>query len=169
MTQDAIAGKESWESRWRDLLPLLGHRNWVVIADSAYPAQSSPGIETLVTGASHMQVLEKVLRALASSAHVRAGVYLDAELKHVGEKEAPGVDKIRDEIARQLEGQHVSVLAHEQILAKLDTSSRLFRAVVFKSTLTIPYTSVFLELECGYWSRDAEKQLRSRMRRSSKP
>jgi len=33
------------------LLPLFGHRNWIVVADSAYPAHSMPGIETIVSGA----------------------------------------------------------------------------------------------------------------------
>jgi hypothetical protein len=29
--------------------------------------------------------------------------------------------------------------------------------------MTIPYTSVFVRLECGYWSADAEKRLREKM------
>lgn len=44
------------EPGWRTLLtrrlPELGHRNWIVIADSAYPSQVAPGIETIInTGA----------------------------------------------------------------------------------------------------------------------
>jgi hypothetical protein len=52
------------------------------------------------------------------------------------------------------------VLPHEQIIAKLDESGKLFRILVLKSTLAIPYTSVFFELDCGYWSREAEERLR---------
>ena len=37
-----------WERQFRTLLPLYGHRNWIVVADSAYPAQSKPGIATVV-------------------------------------------------------------------------------------------------------------------------
>jgi hypothetical protein len=33
--------------------------------------------------------------------------------------------------------------------------------VILKSTLAIPYASVFLELGCGYWNGDAEKRLRN--------
>jgi len=33
-----------WEDVLKDRLPLYGHRNWIVIADSAYPAQSSGGV-----------------------------------------------------------------------------------------------------------------------------
>ena len=40
--------KSNWEEVLKDRLQLYGHRNWLVIADSAYPAQSRPGIETIV-------------------------------------------------------------------------------------------------------------------------
>ncbi len=52
------------------------------------------------------------------------------------------------------------VLDHERIIAKLDESAKLFNVVILKSTLAIPYTSVFLELDCGYWNANAEKRLR---------
>jgi hypothetical protein len=41
----------SWQTKLEQELPLLGHRNWIVIADSAYPWQTAPGIETINTGA----------------------------------------------------------------------------------------------------------------------
>jgi hypothetical protein len=28
-----------WQTRLRQILPLLGHRNWIMIVDSAYPLQ----------------------------------------------------------------------------------------------------------------------------------
>jgi len=40
--------KPNWEEILKDRLQLYGHRNWLVIADSAYPAQSRPAIETIV-------------------------------------------------------------------------------------------------------------------------
>ncbi len=46
------------------LLPLFGHRNWIVVADSAYPAQSKPGIETIVSGAGQVEVARRVLDAI---------------------------------------------------------------------------------------------------------
>jgi hypothetical protein len=55
------------------------------------------------------------------------------------------------------------VLPHEQMIAKLDESAKLFRVLIFKSTLAIPYTSVFLELDCGYWATEAEQRLRRSM------
>jgi hypothetical protein len=34
---------------------------------------------------------------------------------------------------------------------------------VLKTNMTLPYTSVFIELDCGYWSPEAEARLRAAM------
>jgi hypothetical protein len=151
---------EPWESSLKRLLPLWGHRNWIVVADSAYPAQSNPGIATIATEADHLQVLKKTLGAIDKSRHVRANIYLDTELKAVAEQDAPGVTQYRENLARLIGNRETLVLAHEQIIAKLDESARLFRILILKSKLAIPYTSVFFELDCGYWTREAEERLR---------
>ena len=65
---------DTWEQQLKKLLPLLGHRNWIVVADSAYPAQTSEGIKTMATSADHLEVLAKTLRAIAECRHVRAKV-----------------------------------------------------------------------------------------------
>jgi hypothetical protein len=41
--------------------------------------------------------------------------------------------------------------------------SREFHVLVLKTRMTIPYTSVFIRLDCRYWSGDAEQRLRARM------
>jgi hypothetical protein len=33
-----------------------------------------------------------------------------------------------------------------------------------KTTLAVPYTTVFMELDCGYWGPEAEAALRARMK-----
>ncbi|MFZ0306482.1 MAG: RbsD/FucU domain-containing protein [Terracidiphilus sp.] len=159
MTTRLEREEQTWEQRLQHLLPLLGHRNWIVVADSAYPAQSNPGIETIYTGEDHVQLLGKVIDSIAAQTHVRANVYLDSELMQVPEKDAAGVTEVRSAMERAI-GRNARVLDHERIIAKLDESAKLFNVVILKSTLTIPYTSVFLELDCGYWNADAEKRLR---------
>jgi L-fucose mutarotase/ribose pyranase (RbsD/FucU family) len=143
------------------MLPLLGHRNWIVVADAAYPAQCTPGIETLYTGAEHAEVLQKVLEAIDASGHLCARVSLDAELKFVSEEDAPGVTTMRQELNRLLAGRTTQAMAHEEIIARLDEAGRRFRILLLKSKLTIPYSTVFLELDCGYWSSEAEQRLRT--------
>ena len=152
-----------WERQLKALLPLYGHRNWIVVADSAYPAQSKPGIETIVSGAGQLQVVRKMLDAIDTSKHVRANVYLDEELQYVPEADAPGVTRYRTELAELLTTAVTTTMPHEQVIAKLDHSAQVFRVLLIKTELTIPYTSVFFELDCGYWNAAAEQRLRQAM------
>ncbi len=150
----------SWETRVKQELPVFGHRNWIVIADSAYPKQSAPGIETIYTDGDQLEVLAKVLEAIEDTAHVRAVVMVDKELASVSEQDAPGVDVYRKELDAMLKGRQVRRMPHEDIISKLDEGAKLFNILLLKTDLTIPYTSVFLELDCGYWSAEKEKSLR---------
>ena len=152
-----------WENRLQALLPEFGHRNWVVVADSAYPAQSKPGIETLVAGGGQMETLKKVRDAIAGCKHVRANVYVDRELAFVAEKDAPGVTEYRQQLHAAFSSACITYLPHEQIIARLDKSAEVFRILVIKTEMTIPYTSVFFELDCGYWNAEAEQRLRQAM------
>jgi hypothetical protein len=54
---------------------------------------------------------------------------------------------------------------HEEIIHDLDAASRAFHVLIIKTNMTLPYTSVFLQLDCGYWSDEAEQKLRARMAR----
>ncbi len=152
-----------WKSVLAERVPEYGHRNWIVIADSAYPAQKSEGIETIVTHADQLTVVRAVLDQLAKVKHVRPIVYLDEELNYVPESDAAGIEAYRRDLAKLLENRKPASLPHEQILAKLDRAGESFKVLVLKSDLTLPYTSVFFELDCGYWSPDAEKRLRDAM------
>ena len=152
-----------WQTRLGQTMPLLGHRNWILIVDSAYPLQSSAGVETIETNTDQMEVIRTVLDAIDSSIQVRPIVYMDAELPFVTEKDAPGVTAYREKIKATLGGRTITSLPHEQIIAKVDEVGKTFRIVVLKTTMTVPYTSVFLQLNCKYWSDDAEAQMRKAM------
>lgn len=160
MSNSAASAMTDWEARLAMLLPLFGHRNWIVVADSAYPAQSKPGIETVVASADQIHVLRKVIDAIAVSNHIRANVYLDSELEFVFESDAPGVANYRRELEVLLADSTTFRLAHDQIIDKLDQSAQVFRILIIKTDLVIPYTSVFFELDCGYWNGEAERRLR---------
>jgi D-ribose pyranose/furanose isomerase RbsD len=161
----AVAQQPSaeWQSRLAQILPLLGHRNWIMIVDSAYPLQSSSGVETIETNTDQMEVIRQVLSTINGSIHVRPIVYMDAELPYVPEKDAPGVTAYRQGIKSVLAGQKITSLPHEQIIAKVDEVGKTFHIVVLKTTMTVPYTSVFLQLNCKYWSDEAEAQMRRAM------
>lgn len=154
---------KNWEDILKDRLELYGHRNWLVIADSAYPAQSKAGIETIVADEEQTAVLEKVHTILSACEHVTAAVYTDAELTFVREEDAPGVTWYREKLGSLLKGYEVHALPHETIIWKLDRVAEKFLVLLIKSNMRIPYTSVFLELGCGYWNAQAEKRLRAAM------
>ena len=163
IAQEAKSADADWQARLRAELPLLGHRNWIVIADAAYPKQSSPGIETIYTGAGQVEVLETVLKAVSDAPHVFPVALLDKELASVPEQHALGVESYRRRLDETLKGQKVAVivLPHEDIIDKLGDASSKFKVMLLKTDMTIPYTSVFLRLECGYWNAEKEKALRA--------
>jgi len=153
----------SWEKILEERLPLFGHRNWIVVADAAYPSQSSPGIETIVSGVSQQVAIKKVLTRLRAYRHVHPVIHVDRELALVDEKDAAGIDSYRNWLKGALKGLSVTMTPHDEIISSLDHAARMFSVLIVKSTMTIPYTSVFIELGCGYWDADAEARLRSRM------
>src|SRR5512135_1621560 len=91
----ATQSASGWEQILRERLPLYGHRNWIVIADSAYPAQSRAGIETIIADADQLTALKIALAELAGCKHVKPVVYIDAELGFVDNADAPGIDGYR--------------------------------------------------------------------------
>ncbi len=154
----------AWQTKVQRELPLLGHRNWIVIVDSAYPRQTSPGIETIETGADQTTVVRDVLDALAHSRHVRPVVFMDVELPFVIEQEAPGVTQYRERIKAALGDLPVRSALHEELIRQMNQSGGTFRILILKTTLTIPYSSVFIRLDCKYWSDTSEKKLRNAMK-----
>jgi hypothetical protein len=160
----SAAASDDWRSVVKSELPLFGHRNWIVVADSAYPKQSAAGIRTVATGAGQLEVLETVLQEIAAAPHVQPRVLIDQELGSVPEKDAPGIEAYRKQLQPLLQDKQVSVMPHEEIIGKLDEAARLFNILILKTDMTLPYTSVFIELDCGYWNADKEQALRNALR-----
>jgi hypothetical protein len=117
-------------------------------------------VTTVATGDDLIDVLHHSLKAIDESVHVQAMIYMDIELQYVTDRDAPKVTEYRSLRDKTLRGRTVRELEHEEIISMLDTAGALFKVLVLKTTLTIPYSSVFLKLDCGYWSADAEKRLR---------
>lgn len=153
----------AWRARLAEELPLMGHRNWIAVVDSAYPLQVSAGIETVETDADQLEVVKAVLESVAKSKHVRPVIFTDAELKALQESDAAGVTAYRESLAKVLGKTEAQSLLHEEIIGKLDEAGKTFHVLVLKTRMTIPYTSVFVRLDCGYWTEEQEKKLRERM------
>jgi len=154
----------TWTDTLAAYIPALGHRNWIVVADSAFPLQISPGIETIVTNEDHFAVLAKVLKAVDAAKHLRPKIYLDKELGFGTEDLAPGADDARRRLEEALKGRGAASVLHEELISRLDQVGKTFKIVMVKTTLAVPYTSVFLELDCGYWASEAEAKMREKMK-----
>jgi hypothetical protein len=153
----------NWQKVLADRIPAYGHRNWIVVADSAYPAQAKDGIETIVADAGQLHVLEVVLAELGKSKHVTPIIHTDTELSYLDDSQAPGVEAYRARLAELFKDKSVDSMPHEKIIERLDEVSHTFRVLIIKTNMTVPYTSVFLQLDCAYWGPDAEKGLRAKM------
>lgn len=156
---------DSLEQILASRLPALGHRNWVVVADSAYPLQVSPGVETITVRDDQITAVRKVLAALKRTRHVRPTIFLDKEMAFVPEKSAPGIGQYRKDLAALLNGQPTARKLHEDIIAKLDEAGKTFNVLLIKTPQTLAYTSVFFQLECGYWSGASEQAMRAEMKK----
>jgi len=158
-----------WHVKLRQQLPLLGHRNWIMIVDSAYPLQVAPGIQTLATNTDQLEVTREVLAMLDNSVHVRPNIYLDAELPFVLEQDYFGVNYYRDNLKKILQDRPTQSLPHDQLINKVDEAGKTFKILILKTTTVIPYTSVFLQLDCKYCSAESEQKLRQAMSSGTPP
>lgn len=154
----------NWKEELNSQLKLHGHRNWILVVDAAYPYQSNPAIKTIVTETDHLEVVETVLDAVEDANHVFAEVYLDKELDYVPNNEAKGINGYRRKLERLLKGKRVGKVLHEEMIAKIDQDAEVFNILVLKTNLTLPYTSVFINLNCGYWNTQQEEMLRKLMK-----
>jgi hypothetical protein len=104
-----------------------------------------------------------VVANLAACKHARPIVYIDKESSFIREEDARGISVYRKQLSELLRGHTLEMRPHQEIISMLGAAGEAFRALVIKTSMTIPYTSIFLQLECGYWSADAERRLRAAM------
>lgn len=163
LTLPVHAATPDWNKRLTGAMPLLGHRNWILVVDSAYPLQIAPGIETIETNAAQLEVAREVLGEIENSIQVRPIVYMDAELPFISDSDAPGASAYRREITELLRKYPVQSQRHERLISDIDEAAKTFHVLVLKTNTTIPYTSLFIRLDCKYWSADQENKLRMKM------
>jgi len=152
-----------WGQILNEQIKLLGHRNWIVVVDAAYPLQSSPGITTVLSDREHLATIQKVMAVIDEQPHIRPIVYVDKELDFVEESAAPGISDFRSSLSGLLGSDPPQKLLHEDIIYKLSEASEQFSIIIIKTDFAIPYTSVFFQLDCKYWDAESEMKLRKEM------
>jgi len=158
----------NWQTTLQQRLPLYGHRNWIVVSDAAFPAYSQSGIETIAVNHDLPSVLNYVVKAISSSKHVRAAAFVDQELKFVPEEDYPGITHLREEINRAFGKSSPSSIPHAEALSNIDDAGKTFRVLFIKTNTTIPYTSVFMRLDCGYMTDEIENKIRTAIAATNK-
>jgi hypothetical protein len=153
----------SWQSEFQAKLPFLGHRNWVLIVDKAFPLQSASGITVMNSNEALLPVLTYVLGGIEGCTHVKPIIYQDKELSYITEAQSKGVVALRDALKKAFRQRTVQQIVHDSVFLKIDEASKLFNVLVIKTNEIIPYSSVFINLDCAYWNAEKEAALRQNM------
>ena len=153
----------AWSDEFESMLPLLGHRNWIVVADMAYPLQSGDGITTIYADEDYLDVLAKIKGSIDAAPHIYPHIWRDRELSFIDEALMPGIDDTKTGIDRIL-GSEAQSVNHEELIKRLDEAGKLYKVVIIKTPMTTPYTTVFFELDCDYWNAEKASALDRKMR-----
>jgi hypothetical protein len=157
--------ENSWRGAVDSQAAQLGYRNWIVIAEASFPAHNRAGVRQVSAPVAIPEALDYVLHALEQTENVRPQVYLTREVRAVENDFAPGIDECRKRIQNALHGHEATELDQQSLLTLLEDANRSFDVLVIRTQSALPYTSVFLELQPGYWDAASETRLRERIER----
>ncbi|QTN33370.1 hypothetical protein HZ994_13950 [Akkermansiaceae bacterium] len=154
-----------WRGSVNSQVNQLGYRNWIVVSEASFPAHSRVGVRQVNADAEVPEVVDYVLNALERTQNVRPKVYLTREMRAVENDFAPGIDQMRHQIAESLHGHEPTELDQQSLITLLESANQSYDVLVIRTPTALPYTSVFLELQPGYWDAESEDRLRERIRR----
>lgn len=153
----------SWQGAVDRQAAQLGYRNWIVIAEASFPAHNRPGVRQVTAPVEIPEALDYVLHALEQTENVRPQVYVTREVRSVENDFAPGIEGLRERIRSSLHGHEPTELDQQSLLTLLQDANRSFDVLVIRTQTALPYASVFLELQPGYWDAESETRLRDRI------
>ena len=152
-----------WMSSIRHELGYLGSRNWVVIAEAAFPTPSRRGLRVIQVDDDIPAVLDGLEQIIEEKHHVKPRIYLTSEIAKVPYDYAPGVKGHKSDLKEALHGRETVRLDNEMLMSLINNTSKSYRVLVIKTRTAIPYSSVFVELGSGYWDAESEAALRKNM------
>ncbi len=155
----------TWQAAVDRQASQLGYRNWIVIAEASFPAHNRAGLRQVSTDLEVPEALDYVLNVLEKSENVRPNVYVTREARAVENDFAPGMDDYRKRIKSAFHGHETTELEQQSLLTLLENANKNFDVLVVRTTSALPYTSIFLELQPGYWDVDSETRLREKIAR----
>lgn len=141
----------------------LGARNWVVVADPACPLPAGTGIVSINVPASTVDAFREVLDLLEIEGAVVPRIWVSHELSAVPEDRAPGVTEHRRELEKLLLGRFHYEVNSRVIDMQIAQAAKDFRILYIRTNTRLPYSSIAIELDSGYWSSDAEAEVQRRL------
>jgi len=162
------SGGNGWKAAVEVQTAQLGYGNWIVIAESSFPAHSRPGTRQVNSYQPIPVVLDEVFRCLERTEHVRPKIFIPRELGAVENDFAPGVDSYRAELKSALHAYEATELDQDSLITLVQDAQRSFDVLVIRTTTALPYSCVFMELQPGYWDGESEQRLRERMSRQQR-
>lgn len=155
--QDANPAEREWKEQLYKNLAIVGARNWIVIAESSFPAYTGTGIRTMVSDKTSDEVLLDVLNMLEEEAHVVPRIMISSELRSVTEDYAPGIKRYRNNINKMLPGRQHFELMSRTINSLIEDAARQFNVLVIKTKTSLPYSNIYIELDSGYWNSESKQ------------
>ncbi len=156
----ATAPSEPWKKDLKRELSLLGSQNWIIIAEPAYPHSSGQHVQSMVVEGSIPEVLHEVLLTMEELGHVTPRIHLTREVSQLTEDYAPGIIQHREQLKEVIESRDIIELPNNALTLSLREAQNHYKILLLKTPTTLPYSSVFIELDSGYWDGDSETQLR---------
>ncbi|MBE6419534.1 MAG: hypothetical protein E7031_05320 [Akkermansiaceae bacterium] len=141
----------------------LGARNWVVIADPTYPIPAGAGAYTMAVPSGSADTFREVLDLLELQAALTPRIWVCNEMNALTESLAPGITEYNREIEALLSGRFCYRLDERIISMQLADASQKYRILYIKTKTQLPYSTIAIELDSGYWDPDSEAEIRRRM------
>ncbi len=152
-----------WSGTIKRELGALGARNWVVIAESAFPIHSRRGLRVIQIDEEIPEIIEVVEQIIDQKQHVKPRVYVTSEVSNVSYGYAPGIENYRTKLKEALNGRKTVQLENAMLMNMMKNTEKTYRVLVIKTRTALPYSSVFMELGSGYWDSESESALRAKM------
>lgn len=159
----ALRGGNHWKHAVDHQVRNLGYKNWIVIAEASFPAHSVNGIQQVAAPVEVPEAVDYVLRSLEKTENLRPTIYVPRELRSVENDFAPGIDQVREELKKALHGHEPTEIDQQSLLTVMEDANRNFTILVIRTGSALPYASVFMELQPGYWDSQSESRLRKRI------
>lgn len=141
----------------------LGAKNWILVTDSAYGIPENANTSLILSGKTLDQTLSQVLQQIDSLGHVWPRIYTLREFEFLEPSHAPGINAIKAARKVAMGGRANQIIPNSTAFILLKNIIKEHKILIVKSSSAFPYSSVYLELDSGYWNSRSEAELRAKM------